>query len=94
MRTLPVPFAMRPVIGFVLIVVAVGIVLYGVGRVATDVIAWYKDQMTDPYSDLRRKSKETRKARRTLEEVVGNRHVARGGKSDDDESKRSPPGID
>lgn len=90
MQTLPVPIAMRTAIGVILIIVAVGIVICALGRVTTDAVAWYKDHMTDPYSDLRKKAKEARKPRRTLEEIVGDRHIA---SSDDDNSKKMPPGI-
>ena len=81
--TLSVPFAMRTSIGAILIVVAVGLVICGVVRVIADAIAWYKDDIMDPYRDLRKEAREARKPKKTLEDVVGRRRVAQDENSAD-----------
>ena len=89
MRAMPALFAMRTSIGFILIVVAIGIVIAAVVRVLTDAVAWYKDQMTDPYRELRKKSREARKASRASDDAVP-------GDPSEDDSKlaRIPTGFE
>ena len=70
MQTLPVLFAMRPVLGVLLVVVVLGFVAWAAVRVVSDAITWFKDEIMDEYQDLRRKSKEKAKAERTLEDIV------------------------
>jgi len=70
MRTLPVLFAMRTVLGVILVVVVVGFVAWAIVRVVTDAITWFKDEIIDEYRDLRRKSKETPRSERTLADTV------------------------
>ena len=61
MNTLPALFAMRTSIGAILIVMAIGLVLGGIWRVISDAIAWYRDEVRDPYRDLRKEVRERRK---------------------------------
>lgn len=88
-------FAMRTSIGIILIVVAIGIVVAAVVRVLTDAVAWYKEQMMDPYRDLRKNSKEARKARRATEDAASNDQAVPGDRSDDDNDQaRIPTGFE
>ena len=70
MDKLHVLIAMRTSIGAILVVTAIGIVIGGVVRVIADIIGWYKEQVRDPYRDLRKEAREARKPRKTLEEVA------------------------
>ena len=70
MDKLHVLIAMRTSIGAILVVTAIGIVVGGVVRVVGDIIGWYKEEVRDPYRDLRKEAREARKPRKTLEEVA------------------------
>jgi hypothetical protein len=86
---------MRTSIGIILIVVVIGIVIAAVVRVLTDAVAWYKDQMMDPYRDLRKKSKDARKAKRATENAASNDHAVPSGRSDDNNDQaRIPAGFE
>lgn len=86
MATLPALFAMRTAIGVILVVAAAGLVLGGIGRVISDAVGWYKDHMMDPYRDLRKKSKGTRRVRKTLEEIVNDTDATRRVRSNDEDN--------
>lgn len=74
---------MRPALAYILAVVIIGLVLGGVGRVVFDAVGWYRDNMTDPYRDLRKTAREVKKPRKTLEEIVNeNRGVESEGTED------------
>lgn len=68
---------MRPALAYILGVVIVGLILGAIGRVLIDAVGWYKDNMTDPYRDLRKNAQGTRKPRKTLEEIVNERQAAK-----------------
>ena len=77
--TLPL-FAIRTSLVSILVVMVVCLILGGLGRVAMDAVHWYKDQMMDPYRDLRKTARADRKPKRTLEELVNEDRAARSKK--------------
>lgn len=74
---------MRPALAYILAVVIAGLILGGVGRVVFDAVGWYKDNMTDPYRDLRKTAREAKKPKKTLEEIVNENRGAESNGSED-----------
>lgn len=68
---------MRPALAYILAVVVGGLILGAIGRVLVDAVGWYKDNMTDPYRELRKNAQGTRKPRKTLEEIVNENQAVR-----------------
>ena len=91
MQVAPVLFAMNPSIGIASTAVVIGLVLFSLGRVVNDAVAWYRDQIKDPYRDLRTKAQESRRTKKSPGQTDDESHVIRNRDPDETSSSRRPP---